>query len=103
MQMVRSARRAGRLSMSAADAASTVSMFICWQARITRRAISPRLATSTRLIGKFGSSALVFGPQLEQRHAVFDELAVGHADFGDDAFDARLHGVEQLHHFDQAD
>src|SRR5207248_1047528 len=50
MQTVWSASRAPSESRSASECASTASMPSSWQARIMRTAISPRLATSMRLI-----------------------------------------------------
>jgi hypothetical protein len=48
MRIVWSASLAGTASASASETASTASMPRRWQVRITRTAISPRLATSTR-------------------------------------------------------
>src|SRR4029079_13818450 len=51
MHTARFARPAAMLSRSASETAATVSIPRLWQARIMRTAISPRLATKTRVTG----------------------------------------------------
>jgi hypothetical protein len=57
MQTARVAMRAARLSRSAVETATTLSMPSRSQARTTRTAISPRLATRIRLKGGAGIGA----------------------------------------------
>src|SRR5262249_14918463 len=102
MQMARPARRAGIESRSASDVTITVSVPSIWHARITRTAISPRLAIRTRRIVmslvQFSSGRA----HAEQDLPVFDQLGVFCADFRDHAFDPGRHCVEGLHDFDEA-
>src|SRR5215467_8241425 len=95
MQTLSSARRTCMASASAVECTATVAMPISLHARLTRSAISPRLAIRT-----FSNIAL-FDPH--QRFAEFHRLAVAHEDFRDAAGDRRRHGVHRLHRFDDAD
>src|ERR1700734_3551545 len=105
MQMARSASRAGSPSRSAVETATTVSRPSCWQARMTRTAISPRLAIRTRrsVLAVSGPGAVVIaglatgGPDHEQHLVVLDELGVGGAELDDLAGQRSGHRVHQLH------
>src|SRR6478736_2085206 len=98
MHTARFASRAAMLSRSASETAATVSMPRLWQARIMRTAISPRLATKTRVtllnqekrrvtfrIAKRNSSLVENERDLwfddEQRLPEFDKLAILRNDF----------------------
>src|SRR5579885_2609769 len=99
MQTVRSACCAARLSRSATETATTASRPRAWQARITRTAISPRLATRTRempiALGGLGANE-------EQRLLVLHELRVVDQDLDDDPAHPGEHAGEDLHRLDQA-
>src|ERR1044071_431843 len=87
-------------SASAVEYTATDARPISRHARITRSAISPRLAISTFLnIG--GSSPASLG-DLEQRLAVLDRRAVLDEDSHDRAGDVGLDLVHQLHRLDDA-
>src|SRR6185503_11312063 len=92
MQTDSSASRTCMESASAVECTATVEMPISLHARLTRRAISPRLAIRT-----FSNIAL-FDPH--QRFAVFHRLAVAYQDFHDAAGDRGRHRVHRLHRFD---
>src|SRR6059058_3257763 len=82
---------------SATECTATDSMPSSRQARITRRAISPRLAMRMRL----NTRSAYF--DLEERLAVLDCLPVLDEDLHDRALDLGLDLVHQLHRFDDAD
>src|SRR5690242_7850436 len=81
----------------------TVSTPSARQALITRSAISPRLATKTRETLIRLSLGLTCGLDDEKGLAVFDELAVLHANLCDLSAHARLHGIENFHDLDETD
>src|SRR3989304_5783796 len=101
MQIARSAICADRLSRSASETAAAGSTPGLWHARMTRTAISPRLAIKTRVTLMDGSRSGGFDQK--ERLAMLDELAVLHDRFDDHAFDAGAHTVENLHDLDEAD
>src|SRR6478672_5411317 len=123
MHTARFASRAAMLSRSASETAATVSMPRLWQARIIRTAISPRLATKTRVtvmnapeprkatsnfrIAKKNSSLVENERDLwfddEQRLPEFDKLAILRNDFNDGSTDRGAHAVKHFHDFDQTD
>src|SRR4051812_37601536 len=78
------------------------------QARMTRRAISPRLATRIRwnIVGmspRAATGSSSGGIDAEQDGAVLDRLRVLDTDLDDDAVALRLNLVEQFHGLDLAD
>src|SRR6266853_4054660 len=93
MQMARSAKRTCRLSRSASEYTATVPIPNSLQAQITRRAISPRLATRIFLKGADAKQSL---PVLD-RLAVGDQLGRYHS--GHFCLDL----VHQLHRLDDAE
>src|SRR5260370_23442487 len=93
MQTAWSAKRTCRLSRSASEYTATVARPSSLQAQITRRAISPRLATSTFLKGSDAKQSL----------PVLDWLAVAHQLAGHHAGDFRFDLVHELHRFDDAE
>src|ERR1700744_3890263 len=99
MQTVRSARRAGRLSRSAAEAARTVSIWSLRHVRMMRTAISPRLAMTIRRMG----TRLACLAHTQERLAVFREGTVGDQDFGYGTADTGTYRVHQFHYFDDGD
>src|SRR5215469_11227775 len=73
------------------------------RARITRTAISPRLATRTLRNTRLDSQGpAVERLELEQQLAVLDGLRVGDVDPTDDRVDLRLDLVHQLHRLQDA-
>src|SRR6059058_5148714 len=100
MQIASSARARYGASRSASLKTATTSMPRSRQARMTRRAISPRLATRMRWNMRGRSACRV---DLEEHLPVFDSLLVLHQDLGDDA--AAIGGdlVENLHRLDDTD
>src|SRR3954462_15688570 len=110
MQIAASAMRTGRLSASAVEWTTTVSMPIRRQVRMMRRAISPRLAIRIRLnIGVpkrvAGRAGRAGSADQEEHGSVLDGLAVLDADLLDRALHPALglDLVEDLHGLDQAD
>src|SRR3989475_6105482 len=92
MQRASSANRTWSELRSASEYTATVRIPSCLQAQMTRRAISPRLATRIFLNGTDGKQRL---PVLH-RLPVHDQLAFHHAGhFGLDL-------VHELHGFDDA-
>src|SRR5690606_41826846 len=81
MQTVSSAMARCMSSRSAVECTATVFNPSSLQARITRSAISPRLAISTFCIAASGSGS----GAAEQGLIEFDRLAVGHQDCRDPA------------------
>src|SRR6478735_8900932 len=82
---------------SASECTATASMPSSRHARMTRNAISPRLAMRMRL------NIVLPDFDLEQRLAVLDRLSVLDEDLHDRAFDLRLDLVHQLHGLDDAE
>src|SRR5438067_13691785 len=76
-------------------------------ARITRTAISPRLATRTRSNISGPSDGVEQAPvdrlELEQQLAVLDGLRVADVDPPHDRLDLRLHLIHQLHRLQDAE
>src|SRR5450759_3688316 len=70
-----------------------------------RTAISPRLATRTRVKGTAGlsSGGAAGRPHTEQGLAGLDYLGILRADLGDHAGNPRRNGIEHLHNLDEAD
>src|SRR6187551_3931490 len=97
MQTFSSAKRTCSESVSAVECTATVRIPMSRHARITRSAISPRLAMRTFL----NTRGLL--AQAEQVLAVLHVLAVLNEDLLDAAFGLRLDLVHQLHRFDDAD
>src|ERR1700732_3997799 len=97
MPIASSAKSRYEAHRSASLKTATTSIPRSRQARITRSAISPRLAT--RMRWNMGSSRF----DAEEHLAVLDRLLVLDKDFGDDAVALRLDLVEDLHGLDQAD
>src|SRR5262245_44936424 len=90
-------------SASAVECTATEARPISRQARITRSAISPRLAISTFLnIGRSLSSCRSRRGDLEQCLAVLDRGAILDEDRHDRAGDVGLDLVHQLHRLDDA-
>src|SRR5438445_6129552 len=91
MQIASSARARYGAPRSASLKTATTSMPRSRQARMTRRAISPRLATRMRwnmrpVCEEWGRRRrLARGVHLEQHLPVLHRLLVLHEDFGDDA------------------
>src|SRR5262245_36796221 len=79
-------------SSSAVECTATVWMPSSRQARITRRAISPRLAI--RILSNIGLL------DQNQGFAIFDRAAVLHVDLGDLAGPGRGYLIHSLHRFD---
>src|SRR3954452_24748331 len=104
MQTARSASRAASPSRSTVETTTTVSMPRARQARTTRTAISPRLATSTRrMVVRTGASTVgvsLTGPDPEQHLLVLDHLGVAGADLHDLSGHRCDHRVHQLHDLD---
>src|SRR5438477_3070102 len=96
MQTFSSAKRTWRASVSAVECTATERRPMSRQARITRSAISPRLAIRT-FLNTVGSSGLL---DAEQGLPVFDVGAVLDQDLEDLAFQIRLDLVHQLHRLD---
>src|SRR3982751_31952 len=63
MRTASSANRTNGASASASEYTATVAIPIARHVRITRSAISPRLATSTLSIDRIGPTLLRFGPR----------------------------------------
>src|SRR6185436_12578540 len=99
MHTASSAKRTCRLSRSAVLYTATVLMPISRQVRITRRAISPRLAIRTFL----NMGRRLAGIDQEQRLIVFHGLGVVHQHLHDLAAHVALDLVEELHGLDDAD
>src|SRR5215831_4782621 len=99
MHNLRSAIRAGKESKSISEAARTVSIPSALQVRITRAAISPRLAIRMRRIG----TGLSLGTHPEQDVAILDECSVLAQNLHDLALHACGYGVHQLHDLDDPD
>src|SRR5689334_22728768 len=97
MQTASSANLTCSASASAVEWTATDLRPISRRQRITRSAISPRLATRTFL--NFSRSS---GLDLEQRLAVLDGRAVLDQDADDRARDVGLDLVHQLHRLDDA-
>src|SRR5512142_1484160 len=97
MQMASSAKRTWSDSASAVEWIATVAMPSSLQARMTRRAISPRFATRTFL------NMTLPGDDPEQRLAELHRRGVGDHDLGDGAVHLALDLVHQLHRLDDAD
>src|SRR4051812_16678864 len=87
-------------SASTVEWTATLSMPSSRQARITRRAISPRLATRI-FLNSSGMGRL--RPNLEERLAELYRLAVVGEHGDDDALHVALDFVHQLHRFDDAE
>src|SRR5690349_13603519 len=100
MQMASSAKSRYGALRSASLKTATTSIPRSRQARITRKAISPRLATRMRWNMRRRSACRV---HLEEHLPVFDRLLVLHQDLGDDA--AAIGGdlVEDFHRLDDTD
>src|SRR2546421_1552735 len=71
------------------------------QARMTRTAISPRLAT--RILENIRPPLVVGGTEIQQRLVVLDHLAIRRVDREDPAAAGRGHRGEQLHRLDDGD
>src|SRR5574341_1658901 len=102
MQMASSAKRTWSDSASAVECTATVEMPSSRHARITRRAISPRLAMRTFL----NMEALPRGlarNDAEERLAELHRGGVLDEDLGDRAVDLALDLVHQLHRLDDAE
>src|SRR6266478_915797 len=97
MQTFSSAKRTCSASASAVECTATERNPISRQARITRRAISPRLAMRT-----FLNRRSTLG-QTDERLAVLDVLTVLHQDLRHPAVGFGFDLVHQLHGFDDAD
>src|SRR5690348_730991 len=82
---------------STVECTATVLMPSVWQARSTRKAISPRLAMTTL------SSMRVRSADHEQRFVEFNRLAGGREHRHHGAADVGLDLVEHLHRFDDAE
>ena len=98
MQIAGRPARAGSESRSASDTTSTVSMPSCRQVRITRSAISPRLAIRTRRIRMQLRPRRAAAPR---RYSTSSPLPRRCA--APRRADAGAHRVHQLHHLDDAD
>src|SRR5690606_20144599 len=98
----RSARLAARVSVSAADTPSTVSMPRRAHASTMRTAISPRLATKMRCRSRAVMSGGVRAER-EQHVAELDELGVCDVAGDDRAVNGGLDRVHELHDLDDAD
>src|SRR5437588_7746992 len=100
MRTARSAIRTCSASSSAVEYTATASTSSSCSARITRTAISPRLATRTRLnierpaVQRF---------ELEQELAVFDRLPVVRVNLAHDRLALGLDLVHQLHRLEDAE
>src|SRR4051794_27840302 len=101
-----SARGTCSASRSAVEYTATASMSSSCSALITRTAISPRFATSTRENISGGpldpERPAVGRLELEQKLAVLDGIRVRDVDSAYDPFDLGLHGVHQLHRLEDA-
>src|ERR1700750_1998464 len=100
MQTARSAIRTQAPSLSAVEYTASASRPSSWQARITRTAISPRLATSTRL--NISAVASRSGRDLELRLPELHRLGFLDQDPADGARVLGLQLVEQLHGLEHA-
>src|SRR6476646_7723323 len=107
MHTARSANRAAMPSRSTVETTTTVSIPRIRQARTTRTAISPRLATSTRRIGlgttgpgATAAGLAIGGPDPEQHLLVLDHLGVGRADLHNLPCRGGDNRVHQLHDLD---
>src|SRR5687767_2074643 len=98
MQTSSSAKRTCSDSRSASECTATVRTPSSWQARMTRRAISPRLAIRTFLNKRESSRSGGF--DAEENLTVFDGLGVAHAHLRDRAGNLALELVHELHRFD---
>src|SRR5215203_6168808 len=94
MQTVSSASRTCMASVSAVECTATVLMPISWQARWMRKAISPRLAISSLVIGMRELS------NHHERLIELDRLAVADHDLLDDTAGGRGDRVHHLHRLD---
>src|ERR1041384_7443145 len=99
MQTFSSAKRTCNDSASAVECTATVRIPISRQARMTRRAISPRFAMRTFL----NMRGRLDGCQPDQPLTVFHVLAILGQDLGDLAVGLGLDLVHQLHRLDDAD
>src|SRR5262245_58878687 len=97
MQTFSSAKRTWSASTSADECTATDLMPSSRHARITRNAISPRLAMRTFLYTRRGSG------HADELLAVLDVLAVLDEDLGDLAVGLGLDLVHELHGLDDAD
>src|SRR5262245_18611072 len=97
MHTLSSAKRTCRASLSAAEWIDTQGMPSSWQARITRRAVSPRLAIRIFLNMSLPEA------HLEERLAVLDGLGVLDQAGDDGAIDLGLDLVHELHRLDDAE
>src|SRR5688572_3030143 len=101
MQTSSSAKRTCSDSRSASECTATVRTPSSWQARLTRRAISPRFAIRTFLNKRDRSrSGRV---DAEENLTVFDGLGVLDQHLRDRAHDLGLELVHELHRFDDAE
>src|SRR5450755_731804 len=96
MHTTRSACRAGSLSRSAEETASTDSMSRARQVLMMRAAISPRLAI--RILRMAMTLSVLARPH--QHFAEFHQRLVSRQDFRDDTLDASPHRIHELHDFD---
>src|SRR5687767_4357301 len=96
-----SAKRTCSAFASTVECTATVAMPSSRQARITRRAISPRLAIRT-FLNTAGPGALR-GLDAEERLTELHRLPVLREDLGDLPGDVRLDLVHQLHRLDDAE
>src|SRR6266545_489940 len=106
MQIARSASRTWSASRSAVEYTATASSPSSRRVRMTRTAISPRFATSTRVNMPTGSDAdraAVERLELEEELPVFDRLRVLRVNASHDALGLRLHLVHQLHGLEDAE
>src|SRR5215208_510662 len=102
MQMASSAKRTCSDSASAVEWTATVAMPSSLQARMTRRAISPRLAMRTFLNMGTPRRALA-RDDAEERLAELHGRGVLDEDLGDGAVHLALDLVHQLHRLDDAE
>ena len=101
MHTASSAKRTWRLSASAVEYTATVLMPISLQVRITRRAISPRLAIRIFLNMVRIDAGLPSGRfHEEERLVVFDRTVVVDQNLHDPSGDFTLDFIEQLHGLD---
>src|SRR5215467_13923246 len=105
MQTAWSASSTCSASRSAVENTATASMPSSWSARITRTAISPRFATSTRsnIVDALDGRRSEDGLELEQKLAVLDRLPVLRVDRVDHARVLGLQLVEELHRLENAE
>src|SRR5271167_4106013 len=103
MQTASSAKRTCKALRSASEYTATVDIPSSLQAQMTRRAISPRLAT--RIFWNIGVSCRLFlaaRTNAKERLAVFHRLAVLDEDAQHFAADVRFDFVHELHGFHDA-